>query len=107
MRQVGVDLEFQANCVLLADKIYPNGYPLITPYTSAQLNRMDMRTKLKSRRLNRYITKYRVIVEHSIAELKTYKSVGGVWRHKRNVLPRVVQICGGLVCQRKIEELTI
>jgi hypothetical protein len=40
MSQIGhhQDLDFPQNVVLLADRIYPNGYPLMTPYTRRQLN---------------------------------------------------------------------
>jgi hypothetical protein len=40
MPQIGhnQELDFPQNVVLLADKIYPNGYPLMTPYTRRQLN---------------------------------------------------------------------
>ena len=39
MRQIGQDLPFPQNCVLLRDKIYPNGHPVNIPFTQAQIHR--------------------------------------------------------------------
>ena len=33
------DLDFPVECYLLADKAYPNGHPLMTPYTAVQVRR--------------------------------------------------------------------
>ena len=44
------------------------------------------------RRFNRIIQRYRICVEHAIAELKEYRAVGTVWRHRRRALPRIVTI---------------
>ena len=101
MRHIGNDLPFPDDCVLLGDKIYPNRHPIVTSYSEAQLRLMDYRRKRKCRKLNRYIQQYRVCVEHAIAEIKCYRSVGTIWRHHREVLPRVVTICAGLVCRKK------
>lgn len=40
MPQIGYyeEQNFPENVVLLADKIYPSRYPLVTPYTRQQLN---------------------------------------------------------------------
>ena len=37
MQRIPVYLSFPDNCVLLADSIYPNGYPILTTYSNAQL----------------------------------------------------------------------
>ena len=39
MRRIGTSLCFPEHCVLLGDKIYPNGNCIMTPYTAAQLAR--------------------------------------------------------------------
>ena len=57
MRRIGTELCFPEQCVLLGDKIYPNGNCTMTPYTAAQLARY-----------------YRIGVEHAFAELKQYKT---------------------------------
>lgn len=79
MTRIGQDLPFLENCVLLADKIYPNRHPLMTPYTSAQIRRMDNRRQ--ARRFNRFVAHYRIAVEQAVAEIKAYKSISSVWRH--------------------------
>ena len=60
MPQIGhnQELDFPENVVLLADKIYPNGYPLMTPYTRRQLNVRPENVRRKCRKLNRLITEY-------------------------------------------------
>ena len=78
MDQLGTDLEFPDNCYLLGDKIY--------------LNRG---------KFNRFVQRYRIGVERAIAELKTYKSVGSLWRHPRPYLSSVTCICAGINCRKK------
>ena len=52
--EISADLSFPDQCVLLADKIYPNQYPLMTLYTTAQIRRKQGRHRrsLKLNRLN-------------------------------------------------------
>ena len=47
MRRIGTELCFHDQCVLLGDKIYPNGNCIMTPYTAAQLARKKVRMKRK------------------------------------------------------------
>ena len=101
MQQIGTELPFPEELLLLGDKIYPNRGSIMTPYTSAQLRRKSPTERRKCRKLNRFVRKYRVRVEHAISEIKTYKSVGTLWRHPRNLLPQIVFICASLVCRRK------
>ena len=105
MRQIGAELEFPNNCVLLGDKIYPNGDHIMTPYTAPQLARKDAAMRRKCRKLNNHISHYRVSVEHAIAELKLYKAVSSVWRHPRPLLSQMVTICAGLMCRKRLLEL--
>ena len=81
MQQIGRDLPFPDNCFLLVDKIYWNRYPVMTPYTSAQINRKQGRIRRQRTLFNKYIRKYRVCVEHWMCELKCYRAVASVWRH--------------------------
>ena len=99
MNDIGNVLPFPNDCILLGDKIYPNRHPILTEFTELQLRQRDDR--LRCRKLNKYIRQYRVYVEHAIAEIKCYRSVGTIWRHRRSTLPRVVTICVGLVCRKK------
>ena len=103
MTQIGGDqLPFPDQCILLADKIYPNRYPLMTPYTAQQIaRRQDLLEQRKCRKLNRLINSARVCVEHAIGKLKTYSAVSSKWRHSRRLLSRVVKICACLVQRRK------
>ena len=51
MRRIGTELCFPEQCVLLGDKIYPNGNCIMTPYTAAQLARKEGRMKRKCKKL--------------------------------------------------------
>ncbi|CAG2254071.1 unnamed protein product [Mytilus edulis] len=75
MRSIGrnAELDFPEGIVLLADKIYPNRYPLMTPYTRQQIQRKPDNLKRRCRKINNLIKEYRVTVEHSIGELKNYR----------------------------------
>ena len=100
MKQIGRDLPFPNDCFLLGDKIYPNRYQILTPYTTTQLARKQGLMRRKCLKLNRLMQKYRVCVEHTIAELKCYKCLSSLWRHPRELLPQVVNICASPVCRR-------
>ena len=95
MRRIVTELCFPEQCVLLGDKIYPNGNCIMTPYTAAQLARKEDRMKRK-----RY---YRIGVEHAFAELKQYKITSSVWRHPRPLLSQLVTTCVGFVCRNKLD----
>ena len=69
MRRIGTELCFLEQCVLLGDKIYPNGNCIMTPYTAAQLACKEDRMKRKCKKLNLNIRYYRIGVEHAFAEL--------------------------------------
>lgn len=69
IRRIGEELPFPDNCVLLGDKLYPNGEHIMTPYTTAQIARKDGIMLRKCRKLNAHILLYRVIEEHAIAEI--------------------------------------
>ena len=97
----GEELDFPPELNLLADKIYPNRYPLITGFTAAQLARKQGLEVRKCRTFNRHLQSYRVSVEHSIAKLKSYRATSSTWRHARTLLSKTVQICAGLVCRRR------
>ena len=95
MRRIGTELCFPEQCVLLGDKIYPNGNCIMTPYTAAQLARKEDQMKRKCKKLNRNIRYYRIGVEHQITS--------SVWRHPRPLLSQLVTICAGLVCRKKLD----
>ena len=70
MRQLETGLIFPEELCLLADKIYPNRTPVLTSYTSAQLTRRPLVERRTHRKFNSLIRKYRIRVEHAIADLK-------------------------------------
>ena len=89
----GLELHLPENVYLLADSIYPNRYPLLTPFKNNQmgnLNREDVALyNLAHRRC-------RVFVEHAISYFKTYGVIKGIYRHERWFLPVVADVCAAL-----------
>lgn len=94
-------LQFPQDCLLLGDKIFPNGYPLMTPYTVPQINRRPAHQQQRYRRLNTIISEYRVYVEHVIREIKMYKCIGSLWRHPRYKIRKTVDVCAAMAHRRK------
>ena len=56
MQQIGQQLPCLADCILLRDRIYPNSFPVVTPFSNAQLRRKAGDASRRARRLSRYIT---------------------------------------------------
>ena len=100
----GFELDFPGNLRILGDSIYPNGYPLLTPYKTIQIRKQEDRERRRRRKFNRMLRSRRVYVEHVIKEIKTYKCIGGIYRHQRQLLANVVELCAGL-SQRKADFL--
>ena len=92
----GEDLNFPEDCYLLADKIYPNTPPLITPFRRNQMDGPGERHFF-----NHIHSSYRVTAEHTISYFKTFAAVKGVYRHQRHLMPVVADICASLA-QRHI-----
>ena len=99
MRQFGNYLIFPEELCLLAEIIDPNRSPVLTSYTSAQLARRPLVKRRTYRKFNNLIRKYKIRVEHAIADHKTYKYAGSLWRHPMDMLSSTV--CAYLVCRRK------
>ena len=87
----GQELELPQHAYLLADSIYPNRYPLLTPFRRNQINHDDNMElfNLEHRRC-------RIAVEHVISYFKTYAVMKGVYRHGRWLLPVIADICAVL-----------
>ena len=102
MRDIGYgkELNFPIDYYLLGDKIYPNRYPLLTPYTQPQIQRKERRMRLKCIQFNKALNEHRSSIERSIGELKRFRVLGTLWRHPRRKLKRVFDICAGLVIRR-------
>jgi hypothetical protein len=79
MPQIGhnQELDFPQNVVLLADKIYPNGYPLMTPYTRRQLNARSDNVRRKCRKLRKIDNR---------DNLKTCIKVYDVYGHLKGII---------------------
>ena len=67
MRQIGVELEFSNACVLLGDKIYPEGGQIMALYTVPQFASKDAAMRRKCRKLINYSVTIERRVEHAIA----------------------------------------
>ena len=76
LRQLGTDPIFPEELCLLADIIYPNRSPVLTSYRSAQLARRPLEERRTYRKFNYLIRKYRIRVEHAIADIKQISMLG-------------------------------
>ena len=69
----------------------------MTPYTAAQVRQRQTR---KRKRLNRRIAQCRIEVEHIIRELKLFRVIGSLYRHPREKMAQLVELCGGLAVRK-------
>lgn len=79
----GANHDMPHGAVLLADKGYGDVVPLLTPFRQHQIRRIPRHEKRLARRFNRKHSKYRITIEHTIKQVKTYKAMGSIWRHPR------------------------
>jgi hypothetical protein len=96
----GEDLCFPDNCCILGDSIYPNRYPVVTPYRANQIARQQPREQRRRRKFNRQLRRYRIYVEHVIKEIKTFRVIGSLYRHPRWELACLVELCAGMAQRR-------
>ncbi|VDI80370.1 Hypothetical predicted protein [Mytilus galloprovincialis] len=96
----GLELDFPNNCFILADSIYPNNIPLVTPYKSLEILRQPQQERRRRRKFNCMHRKRRVYVEHVIKELKTFKVIGSLYRHPRWEMASIVELCAALSKRR-------
>ena len=89
----GTNYDMPHDAALLADKGYGDVAPLLTPFRAAQIRRMTRHHPRLARRFNHKMSKCRIIVEHTIKHLKTYRGIGTIWRHPRWFQPFVVELC--------------
>lgn len=88
----------------MADKAYENirvrdpAAPLITPQPARRNHRLTDPEKMA----NRFIARYRIVVEHTLAQLNRYTVLRQVYRGFRSGHTRVVRVVAGLV-NRRIE----
>jgi hypothetical protein len=70
--------------------------PLVTPLPARRGHPLTDQQKAA----NRFIARYRIVVEHTIAQLNTYTALRQVWRGQRGGHARVVRAVAGLVNRR-------
>lgn len=70
--------------------------PLITPEPARRNHPLDEHQKVA----NRFIARYRIVVEHTLAQMNSYTVLRQVWRGRRDGHHRVVRVVGGLVNRR-------
>lgn len=88
----GRQLSLPENCFILADKIYPSKRPLLTAWKANDIRPIREQRKF----FNIEHAHYRVHVEHVIRAIKQYRILQERWRHPREHLPKVADICGCL-----------
>ena len=65
----GTRCHMPPNLALLADKGFPDVPPLLTPFSHQRLGRL---VRQRARRFNRRLSKFTVIIEHTIKYMKSY-----------------------------------
>jgi hypothetical protein len=70
--------------------------PIITPEPARRNHPLDEHQKVA----NRFIARYRIVVEHTLAQMNSYTVLRQVWRGRRDAHHRVVRVVGGLVNRR-------
>ncbi|CAC5415812.1 unnamed protein product [Mytilus coruscus] len=102
IKQIGPGLEndFPAHCFILADSIYPNAPPLVTPFKSTDIVRRPRLEQKRKRKFDLLHRKRRVYVEHIIKELKTFRVIGALYRHPRWEMASIVELCAALAKRR-------
>lgn len=89
----GTNYDMPPGVVLLADKGYGDIPPLLTPFRAAQIRRLPRHGQRMARRVNRRLSRCRIVNEHTIKHVKTYQAVGSIWHHPRWFQPIVVELC--------------
>jgi hypothetical protein len=70
--------------------------PIITPEPARRNHPLDEHQRMA----NRFIARYRIVVEHTLAQMNSYTVLRQVWRGRREGHRRVVRVVGGLVNRR-------
>jgi hypothetical protein len=94
------DLPFTDNLYLLADKIYPNRHPLLTPFTRPQINAGPAEQQEEMKLYNLAVSSKRVYIEHVIGHFKVFRSISSIFRHDRHTIAMHVELCVGLAQRR-------
>jgi hypothetical protein len=92
----GEKLHLPHGLYILADKGYPEQYPLLTPWREAALDGGPQRAIF-----NLELRQVRVRIEHCIRGMKEYGAMHHIWRQQRWMFPFVAELCAFLA-QRHI-----
>src|SRR5262249_38101934 len=76
--------------------------PLVTPRPAKRNHPLTDCEKMA----NRFIARYRIVVEHTIAQLNRYTVLRQVYRGRRSVHTRVVRVVA-MVVNRRIESVPL
>ena len=93
-------LHFPENTFILADKIYPCVYPLMTPFTNTQIRRRQLNYRHRMRSFNKKLNEKRIFVEHLHHNIKMYRVIGSLYRHSREDASYIVELCAALAHRR-------
>jgi hypothetical protein len=102
LRESGVLGQLAGGEGALMDKAYASlraehpDRPLVTPEPARRNHPLDEHQKVA----NRFIARYRIVVEHTLAQMNSYTVLRQVWRGRRASHHRVVRVVGGLVNRR-------
>ena len=88
----GRNLDLPPNAKLLADKAYPDGGSLLTLVKANQMHLLNRRDQRRARRFNTLLSKRRVKIKQVFKGVKSYKSIGQIWRHSRWLMPVCVEL---------------
>lgn len=76
-------------------KDYP-GVPIYQPYKARRGHRLSEEQKA----YNRHLSRYRIVVEHALAQLNRFQVLAQVFRHARESHGQIVRVVAGLVNRR-------
>ncbi len=76
-----------------------NDYPDRTLYLPFKASRGHPLTD-EQKAYNRHLSRYRIVIEHTMAQLNVFQALVQVYRHARDGHTRVVRIVAGLVNRR-------
>jgi len=102
LRQTGLVGQLDENEAAMVDKAYDglqNDYPDQQIYQPFKARRNHPLTE-EQKAYNRFLARYRIVVEHSLACMNRFQVLRQVYRHQRQGHTRLVRIVAGLVNRR-------
>jgi hypothetical protein len=86
----------------MVDKAYDgirNDYPELCIYQPFKARRNHPLTD-DQKAYNQFLSRYRIVVEHSLAQMNKFQALAQVFRHHRSSHTRIVRVVAGLVNRR-------